>query len=75
MCRAYRIQATNGLLGNHEIPLCGEKAQPSNDGAFQKWYLLDGDDESYWSIVNVATGFALDGNMERDIYTMTRNTG
>jgi hypothetical protein len=47
----------------------------SNDGSFQKWRLLDGDDENHWSLLNLATGFALDGNLERDIFTMRRNDG
>lgn len=48
---------------------------PANGGSFQKWELLDGDDEGFWSLKNVATGLALDGNLDRDIYTMRRNDG
>lgn len=44
-----------------------------NDGAYQKWRLLP-DGEGYWQLVNVATGFALDGNQE-DVYTMQPNDG
>jgi hypothetical protein len=46
-----------------------------NGGSFQKWLLVDGDDENFWSVVNLATGFALDGNLDRDIFTMRRNDG
>jgi hypothetical protein len=47
----------------------------SNNGSFQKWLLKDGDDEGFWSLVNLATSFALDGNLEGDIFTMRRNAG
>jgi hypothetical protein len=48
---------------------------PSNDGSFQKWRLVDGDDEGFWSLVNVATSFALDGGTDGVIHTMGRNDG
>ncbi len=44
-----------------------------NEGAYQKWRLFE-DGEGYWEVVNVATGFALDGTSE-DVYTMARNDG
>jgi hypothetical protein len=44
-----------------------------NEGSYQKWRLLP-DGEGYWQLINVATGFALDGTSQ-DIYTTRPNDG
>jgi hypothetical protein len=44
-----------------------------NTGAFQKWR-LNPDGEGFFQLVNMATGFALDGSAE-DIFTMRPNDG
>jgi hypothetical protein len=43
-----------------------------NGGAYQKWRFIQEDD--YWLLINLATGFALDGTTT-DIYTMGPNDG
>ena len=47
--------------------------EPANDGAYQKWRKFS-DGEGYWQLINVATGYALDGT-DSDIYTHEPNDG
>jgi serine/threonine-protein kinase len=46
---------------------------PWNGGSYQKWRIVEAG-EGYWSLINLATGLALDGTSE-DIYTMRPNDG
>jgi hypothetical protein len=48
-------------------------AHVPNLGAFQKWRPLP-DGEGFWQLINVATGFALDGS-DQDIFTLRPNDG
>lgn len=68
---ASATRATARLDSNAERQVY---AFPPNDGAYQKWKLIPDSDARYWQLINVATGFALDGTLE-DVYTHQPNNG
>jgi hypothetical protein len=78
--RPWTVTSVGGTSVHWESPLRLDSNferqvyfEPANQGDFQKWRPIP-DGEGYWRLVNVATGFALDGT-DRDIYTRSPNDG